>query len=60
MSGRAFLAKYGLAVDAAKRYPAVMDGDILSVDLTEGGSVAESRDPGARRENAKTPSRPPR
>jgi hypothetical protein len=48
VSGRAFLARYGLAVDAAKRYPAAMDGDILSVNLTEGGSVA--RKPRPRRE----------
>jgi hypothetical protein len=36
VSGRAFVRHYGISTEVARRYPAAMIGDVLTVDVKEG------------------------
>ena len=39
VAGQAFTQLFGIPIDTARRYPAEMVGDVLAVDLKEGGTV---------------------
>lgn len=42
VSGRAFTQFYGIDTEVARRYPAVMDGEVLCIDLKSEGTVVTS------------------
>jgi hypothetical protein len=42
LSGRAFTNHFEIATDTSTRYPAAMDGDVLCVDISQGGTEVTS------------------